>query len=273
MLTVSIVTFHTPADELRRCLASLTDDVVDRVFIIDNSSDEGVRRVCEQWGDRRVEYRPNPNTGYGAAHNLALRRVVDEGLAPYHLVLNSDVSFAPGVLRRLVEVMERMPGVGQLQPEVVNPDGTPQYTVRRLPAPIDVIGRRFLPAALTRRRNARYELHHLDHTRPFNVAYHQGSFMLLRSEALRRTGFFDERFFMYPEDIDLTRRINARWVTLYWPGERVVHDHRAASYKSWRMTWIHIVNMIRYFNKWGWIIDRGRRRINRRLDRGLTYID
>lgn len=67
---------------------------------------------------------------------------------------------------------------------------------------------------------------------------------------------------MYPEDIDLTRRIHAVAKTLYWPGATVVHAHRAASYRSMRMAWIHAVNMARYFNKWGWFRDPERRVVN-----------
>ena len=89
--------------------------------------------------------------------------------------------------------------------------------------------------------------------------------MMLRMKALCDIGGFDERFFMYPEDIDLTRRIHQQYRTMYVPFVTVVHHHRAASYKSPRMLRIHIVNMIRYFNKWGWLFDAERRRINRTL--------
>ncbi len=263
MLTVSIVTYHTDNDELTRCLESLDTDIVSRIFIIDNSRSESTRELAA--GHRKVVYIPNDNTGYGAGHNIALRQVVDDPAVRYHLVVNSDVRFEPDVLSRMVSFMEQHPGVGQLHPKVLNPDGSMQWTVRRLPAPIDVIGRRFLPAALMRRRNDRYLLKHIDHNKAFDVPYHQGSFMLLRTEALRRVGLFDERFFMYPEDIDLTRRIHRHYQTLYWPEVEIIHDHRAQSYTSPRMLRIHMINMARYFCKWGWVFDSERRRENRKL--------
>lgn len=265
MLNVSIVTYHTAEDELRSCLRSLGSPAVRHIYIIDNGREERLRRLTE--GIPRLTYIPADNPGYGAAHNIAMRRTLADGV-PYHLVLNSDVRFDPGVLTRLVAVMEARPEVGQLQPRVTYPDGRLQYTVRRLPTPLDVIGRRFLPAALMRRRDDRYLLKNLDHNVEHNVPYHQGSFMLLRSDALRDAGLFDERFFMYPEDIDLTRRIHARHVTLYYPAETIIHDHRAGSYHNMRLLRIHIVNMIRYFNKWGWLCDPGRRAANRALREG-----
>ena len=68
---------------------------------------------------------------------------------------------------------------------------------------------------------------------------------------------------MYPEDIDLTRTIHRDYLTLYYPAVTIVHNHAQASYKSLRMLWVHIVNMCRYFNKWGWLFDPERSRYNR----------
>lgn len=270
MLNVSIVTYHTDPDELRRCLASLGSPCVNRIYIIDNSRSESTRLITESHGN--VTYIPNDNTGYGAGHNIALRRTIESGEAAYHLVVNSDVRFDPEILPRMLAEMEKFPGVGQMHPKVLNPDGSMQWTVRRLPTPLDLLGRRFLPRPLMRRRDDRYLLKHIDHTEPFNVPYHQGSFMLLRVEALKRVGLFDERFFMYPEDIDLTRRIHRHYVTLYWPYAEVIHDHRAQSYASWRMLRIHLVNMARYFCKWGWFIDPERRRLNCRLNSPKPFL-
>ena len=270
MLTVSIVTYHTSHEELAGCLSSLDSPCVKAIYVVDNASEETMRSFCLNYP--KVVYIPSENKGYGAGHNVAIRRIMADNVA-YHLVVNSDIKFDPGMLPRMIDLMERHPGVGQLHPRVINPDGSMQWTVRRLPTPIDLIGRRFLPQSWTRRRNDRYLLKHLDHNRPMNIPYHQGSFMLLRTDALRRTGLFDERFFMYPEDIDLTRRIHRSYVTLYWPHEQIVHDHRAESYAGGRMLRIHMANMIRYFFKWGWIADKERRRENRKLDNGTAYVD
>lgn len=262
MLTVSIVTYRTDSGELRSCLSSLASPLVDRIYIVDNGGEERIRSIASEY--TQTTYTALPNPGFGAAHNHAIRLAMEAG-SSYHLVLNSDVRFDPAVLGEMLRVMETRPEVGQLQPRIVYPDGTLQPTVRLLPTPLDVFGRRFLPRRLFARRNARYTLEHLDHSRELNVPYHQGSLMLLRTSALREVGLFDERFFMYPEDIDLTRRMHRRHVTLYWPGVTVVHDHRAGSYHNLRLLRIHMANMVRYFNKWGWWRDPERRRFNKPL--------
>ena len=95
--------------------------------------------------------------------------------------------------------------------------------------------------------------------------------MFFRISALQDIGLFDERFFMYGEDIDLSRRMHLQYRTMYYPGASIVHLHEAASYKNRRMLLIHIRNIIRYFNKWGWFFDAQRRKINRRLLKDLNY--
>lgn len=89
--------------------------------------------------------------------------------------------------------------------------------------------------------------------------------MLLRAAALREVGLFDERFFMYPEDIDITRRIHRHFQTIFYPHVSIIHDHAQGSYKSPKLLWIHIINLCKYFNKWGWIIDRERKEVNKRV--------
>jgi GT2 family glycosyltransferase len=76
---------------------------------------------------------------------------------------------------------------------------------------------------------------------------------------------------MYPDDIDLTRRMHEKYATRYYPDVEVVHAHAAESRKNLKMMMIHSVNMIRYFNKWGWFFDQKRRKINKHVLKTLNY--
>lgn len=271
MITASVVTYRTSHEELAACLQSLlAGRIVCRVYIIDHAGDDTLAAFCRDYGDARIEYIARSNTGYGAGHNVALRRVLAEGVSRYHLVINSDVYFSSGVLENLFAYMETHSDVGQVIPNVVYPDGRQQHVCRLLPTPADLFFRRFLPASWSRRRMERYTLAFTGYDRPMNVPYHMGCFMLLRVESLREVGLFDERFFLYPEDIDLTRRIHRHYRTMFFPDVTIVHAHHAASYRSWRMLWIHIYNMCKYFNKWGWWNDPERRDFNRRLLKELA---
>lgn len=263
MVSVSIVTYHTPLSELDTCLRSLAAPEVSHIYVVDNGRDERIRAWAA--GHPQVIYIPSDNRGYGAGHNQALRRELELPDGRYHLVMNSDLEFAPEVITDIVRYMDSHPRVGTLQPHMTGIDGARQYSCRMLPTPADVFMRRFLPSGWFTDSRDRYLLKHLDPARTWNIPYHQGSFMFMPKDVLREVGLFDERFFMYPEDIDLTRRIHRRYLTAYWPGATIIHRHRAASYHSWRMLRIHIVNMIRYFNKWGWLYDHERKEFNRSI--------
>ena len=259
----SIVAYRTDAAELKLCIDQLQAAGVERITVIDNSPDDALRSLCEG-AHTFYEHHPN-NLGYGTAHNIALRHSIADAHTDYHLVLNSDVTFAPDTVALMAEYIDAHPDTALLTPRIVYPDGRLQASVRMLPTPIDLFLRRFVPRKLAQGRRMRYELMPRNASIPLNAPYHQGSFMLLRCETLRSEGLFDERFFMYPEDIDLSRRLHRRWKTLYWPGATVVHNHRRQSYSSLRIMAIHIANMVRYFNKWGWLRDAERSRFNREV--------
>ena len=261
-LTASIVTYNTDFTELARCLHALKHDGAEHVYVIDNSPADLISgSLAEEFGDFTEDIPRHDNPGYGSGHNIALRRALDEGTR-YHLVLNSDVYFDPGVLPAIAAHMDSHPEVGMLQPQMVFPDGKPQFASRLLPTPFDLFARFFFPKAL-RRRVSRYLVDDSPAGKALIIPYLQGSFMFLRVDTLRQTGIFDERYFLYLEDIDLSRRIHAGHITLYWPDATICHIHRAASHRSLRMFAIHTINMCRYFNKWGWFFDRERRNFNR----------
>lgn len=262
MLNISIVTYCPRWEEEVNPLIEelLRSTYLHCIYIVDNSPADN-RQYAKQ--DDKVKYIfTGRNLGYGRAHNIALRESIYDKI-PFHLVINSDILVKAEDIDLLCQFMQSNPMVGQLMPRVVGPQGDMQHLCKLLPAPIDVFGRRFLPKRWIQRRNARYELHAADYTRPMNIPYLSGCFMLLRTEAALKARLFDERYFMYPEDIDLTRTIHRDYLTLYYPAVTIVHNHAQASYKSLRMLWVHIVNMCRYFNKWGWLFDTERSRYNR----------
>jgi len=266
MLNISIVLYRPQWEQevLPLVTELLRVKSLRMIYLLDNSDNSGspVLPGFSVLSDRRVRYMPMPaNLGYGKAHNIALRESV-QSRTEYHLVMNSDIRVQAADIDAMHDWMTAHPEVGHLMPRVLNPDGTQQYLAKRLPTPFDVFGRRFLPARLIARRNARYELRDLDLTQPVNAPYLSGCFMFLRTKAAVEAGLFDERYFMYPEDIDLTRSIHRHYLTLYQPTWTIVHAHARESYNNKHMLRIHIQNMCRYFNKYGWFFDQERSRFN-----------
>ena len=259
-ITASIVLYKTDSAELNQVVQCFFNSNVNfRLFLIDNSPDDRLRTVIN---DERVSYKfKGKNVGYGRGHNVALSQVLDS--SQFHLVLNSDISFGPEALSALVGYMEEHNDVGLIMPKVLYPEGELQYVCKLIPSPLDLIFRRFLPDRLLRKRKEKFELAFSGYDQIMDVPYLSGCFMLLRTSTLKEIGLFDERYFLYPEDLDLTRRIHQRYRTIFYPKVTILHSHARESYYSWHLTFVHAVNMIKYFNKWGWVFDSNRRKTNR----------
>jgi GT2 family glycosyltransferase len=259
----SIVCYHSRRDQVERLLASVTTARPDLlVYLVDNSPTDALRALA---GRFEVRYRHQPdNPGYARAHNWALRDAIAAG-SPYHFVLNPDVQIPLDGIGKLLAYMEQHPDVGLLAPRVHYPDGRLQPLCKLLPHPAELLVRRFFPLLhRSSGRLARYELHGSGYSRVMDVPALSGCFLLMRVEAVQRAGLFDERFFLYFEDVDLSRRVGRIARTVFVPHVSIVHDYARGSYRDWRLLFHHMVSAARYFNKWGWLRDEERDRVNAR---------
>ena len=266
MLNISIVLYRPKWEQevLPLVRELLRVKSLRKIYLLDNSEQREIHPKSEIKHPKLRYIHMKANLGYGCAHNIALRESAYYK-TELHLVMNSDIRVKAEDIDAMHDWMMANPQVGQMMPRVVSTDGSQQYLAKRLPSPMDVFGRRFLPEWMIARRNRRYELRDMDLTRPINAPYLSGCFMLLRTKAAVEAGLFDERYFMYPEDMDLTRTIHRNWLTLYYPEWTIVHAHTRASYKNKHMLRIHIQNICRYFNKWGWFFDLERHKMNKML--------
>lgn len=256
-IVTSLVLYqHTLADIQTTLDSLLRTDSVDKVILVDNGG-------CD-WADRldnvKISYiKAERNGGFGYGHNLAMHQYAH--LSDYLLICNPDIDLDPDELEKLVAVAKSS-SAGLFSPKIVYPDGTDQYGQRLLPTPLNLFARRFLPQSVSNKLDDKYLLKALTINKPAPIPNVSGSFMLFRSECLLALGGFDERYFMYMEDIDLSRRCAIKFGTLYVPNACVIHEHQQASYKNKALLKAHIISAIKYFNKWGWMFDRQRRRIN-----------
>lgn len=268
MLTASVVIFNTDKSQIDSLLQSIKNsDCIDRLYIIDNSpSSENEQFFKDCSLSSIIEYIPHENTGYGSSHNIAMHKSVELG-ADYHVVLNPDIRFEADVLPRLYEYMNSNSDVVYILPKVIYPNGELQYLCKLLPTPSDLFFRRFLPkTAKTEKKNDRYVLKESGYNKIMNPPCLSGCFMFLRNSALKENDiFFDDRFFMYFEDFDLIRRLHRVGKTIFYPDVSIIHDHAKESYKSKKMLIVHIKSAIKYFNKYGWFIDKERKEMNKQI--------
>lgn len=268
MITASVVIYHSKKEEIESLLKSVKNsDCVNRLYVIDNDSTEENRLYFESCElSSIIEYIPHENTGYGSSHNIALHKAIEVG-SEYHVVLNPDIEFNKDVLNKLYGYMESNKDVVYILPKVTYPDGEIQYLCKLLPTPADLILRRFLPNSnWKQKKDAIYSLKLSGYDRIMNPPCLSGCFMFMRVSTLKDNNiFFDERYFMYLEDFDLMRRLHRVGKTIFYPEATIIHNHAKESYKSKKMLKIHILSAIKYFNKFGWIFDKERKDMNKKI--------
>ncbi len=262
MINISIVTYFTPINDVINAVKTCSDsEVSNAIFIIDNSSKDILSNQLKSF--EKVNYIHNPsNPGYGAAHNIAIRKSLADNIE-YHLVLNADVIFDSKMLELMLEYAKKNKNIGILAPKQFYEDGSIYCSRKLLPTPKDMFFRAFLTKFIKTKSNDIFQLEKFGYETDIKVPYVSGAFMFINTSALLDVGLFDERFFMYPEDIDISRRIAEIYDVLFCPKFTIIHKHGAASKKSFKMFLIHTYNMILYFNKWGWVLDKGRSNLNK----------
>ncbi|MDE6577874.1 MAG: glycosyltransferase family 2 protein [Muribaculaceae bacterium] len=261
MITASIVTYNTSIEDLNRLINCVLSSSIDKLFIIDHSEKDYIHKYLPD--SNRINYFHNANRGYGAGHNVGLRKALELG-SKYHVVLNHDVYWKDKVIAELAKYMDAHPECGLIMPNILYPDGSIQYLCKLVPTPGDLILRRFIPIkSWQTSHNRNYELQWTGYDKIMEVPILSGCFMMLRCDTIRQTKGFDERYFLYAEDVDLCRRIGEVSTTIFYPGVSVFHEYAKGSYKNKKMRNMHIQSIIKYFNKWGWIFDKRRVRRNR----------
>ena len=258
-ISASLVLYkNDPHDVLDAVKSFLDTDLKVKIYVVDNSPTPFLGSILEILKDKRIEYIYNDgkNLGFGKAHNIAIEKIIDK--SKYHLILNPDVWFYRGTLEKLYDFMEKNPHVGQVMPKVLYPNDKIQKLCRRLPSPIDLFGRRFLPGSLKKyldERLKKYQCEDIGYEEIADIPALSGCFMFVRTEVFKEVGMFDDEFFMYMEDYDLCRRIGLKYDTIYYPEAKIYHKYGKHSYQDKKLLMVHMKSALKYFQKWGWFID------------------
>ncbi len=228
-LAVIVVTHNTraPALLLLDSLAADPRHVAWEVHVIDNdSADDTAAAVSRAHPWARVT-RNSPQRGFAAAVNQGVAMTT----APFVAALNPDTIVPPGTLGRLLEILARDPSLAAVGPLIRFPDGRPQrqgqFRPRPLTALVVLLG--LANAPLFRREARRYYGSH-EPGSPRQVELLPGTCLVFQREAFVRLSGFDERFFVYCEDVDWCIRAGeAGWKLLYVPEVEITHEKAAAS--------------------------------------------
>jgi N-acetylglucosaminyl-diphospho-decaprenol L-rhamnosyltransferase len=250
MKWAAVIINYNAGDLLEQCVGALTSapDQPDEIVVVDNASVDGAApRLAANHPDV-VVITNSSNLGYARAANLGIAATA----TPIVAVLNNDTEIKPGTGTALVGRFEREPDLGAAGPRILNLDGTTYPSARSIPSLTDTIGHGLL--GLIRPHNEytrRYRQIDADPEVPRDVGWLSGSAIWLRREALDEVGGWDERYFMYVEDVDLCWRLTrAGWRVAYEPGGTVLHVQGATTKeRPYRMLLEHHRSLWRFADR------------------------
>ena len=228
-----IIVSHNTRGDLERCLQSLhtpSPQLSHEIIVVDNASTDGsAEMVRSQWSDTRV-MALDANIGFGAANNVGFRATSSELV----LLLNSDTVVPKASVDRLVAVLRSRPDAAIIGPRLVDRDGKPELSFGRMLGPF---------AELRQKALARFDSIVVKMTSQPQIAdWVSAACLLVRRSAAEAAGFFDERYFMYGEDVDFCAAVRSRGGNVYFaPEVEIIHlrgrsglSNRAATAAAYR---------------------------------------
>jgi hypothetical protein len=235
-LTVLIVSYNA-RDLLESCLRSLlraSSEVDFTLVVVDNASSDGAWQVVEGYfSDARI-IKLDTNIGFAAAVNRGLEEV----RTTFVFILNPDTLIPRGSVTKLRSYLFEHPAAAVAGASLTDPDGTPQTSTFKFPSMFREFWN-FLPelkAAIHLRQAAvrlgwaRSNPRSEDGSEAIPVECTSGAACMVRTEAIREVGGFDDRFFLYHEEMDLCTRLRkAGWGVFFVPGAQVIHWNAKSS--------------------------------------------
>ncbi|TVQ37786.1 MAG: glycosyltransferase family 2 protein [Wenzhouxiangella sp.] len=219
-----MLSFNT-RELLRRSLAQLIDaakGIDAEIIVVDNASHDGSAAMIEtEFPQVRLVKAPQ-NLGFAGGNNLGARHAHGD----YLVLVNSDAFVEAGTLATGLARMRQQPQVGLAGGLLIGKDGQPEPSARRFPSPLnDLLSITGLAARFPGSRLfGRFDRTWADPQQAAEVDWVPGAFCIIRREAIKENGLFDERYFLYYEEVDLCRQLRKTgWTIAYWPDLKAVH--------------------------------------------------
>ena len=274
-MDVSIIVVGTnERHHLEKCLASIRQSKTTysvEVIVVDNASSDGTYEMVKATYPGVRLIRLEEKKGY--IHNNIMATQQSRGR--YVLLLNSDIELMPDTLQRMVDFMEKTPDAAVSSSRLLFEDGTLQLTCRKFPTPLIYLsrlphffrwikaGKRFSNHALVRD----YLMLDVDHTKTRSVDWVLSALFLMRRSAMDKIGGLDPNLFQpfYLEDVEWCFRAKINGYKTYYVGEaHAIHYYRRDSVRKFgRLSIVHMLNILYFFNKHGLSMILGKHRQER----------
>ncbi len=253
-ITGGIVTYNN-SKTIERCIRSVLEetsrknsgfDYDFKLYVYDNGSTDETVEIIEREFPEVTLIKDTKNRGFGAGHNAIIKRVSSE----YHFVINPDIYIDMDSIGALTEYMTTNPKVGLITPKILNNDGTEQYLPKYCPTVRYVFVSKLPGFHFLRRRYTR-QAEELNE--PTDIEFCTGCFFGARTIYLKRLRGFSNRYFMYCEDSDLSRRVReGRKKIVFYPYATAYHNWQRDNTGNLKGIYRFIRSLLVYFKKWGW---------------------
>ena len=217
------------------------------LYLVDNASPDGAGEALKNAGlpvNVQVICLPQ-NLGFGKGHNAVLPLLTSD----YHFVLNPDILVDSNALGAICDWMAGHPEAVMATPRLLFPDGREQVLPKRKPSALGLLARQGVPGL--KRFGDHYAMLDEDLRGPTPIEFCTGSFFCMRTEIFKDIGGFDEKYFMYVEDADITQKARQKGLVYYLPHITAYHAWHRAPGKRLKPFLQQLGSMGRYFCKWG----------------------
>ncbi len=248
-ISAAIVVYNG-AEEVIRAAESVLKQTADcdlTLYLVDNASPDGAGRVLAEhpWPENVQVIRLPENIGFGKGHNTVLPLLSSD----FHFVLNPDIFVDSNVLCQVAGWLREHPGAVMATPRLLFPSGEVQVLPKRKPTVLGLLARQGVPGL--QKYGDRYAMLDEDLSLPTPIEFCTGSFFCMRTDVYKEIGGFDEKYFMYVEDADITQKARQKGLVFYLPQYCAYHEWHRAPQKSLKPFLQQLKSMGRYFRKWG----------------------
>ena len=248
LITGCIVT-HNNMKCIKQTIDSImehTDPMKFRLYVVDNNSTDGTPDFIRENYPQVCLIEPGTNNGFGAGHNVVLPMLGSK----YHFVINPDILLHDDAIQKMCDYMEENPDIGVVSPKICFPDGRVQALGKRHPKLKYLVVSRLRNPDKPNKIFDEYAMLDKDLSVPQDIEYTSGCFIGFRTDIFKRIGGFDERYFLYFEDADISREALKITRVVYYPEAVVYHVWERASKTNKKLLMVHISSMFKYFIKW-----------------------
>jgi GT2 family glycosyltransferase len=254
-----IIVSYNVGDYLKQCLESINQGLGSlkaEAWVVDNASTDGSSEMVKERFPQVKLITNKENIGFARANNIALK----ESAAPYVLLLNNDTIVTSAAIKKMVDIMKKNEEIGALGPRLLFEDGSIQISYGPMISFWNEAWQKFLQSRSRKKKGFIRNYIERRSKKSCHPHWVSAACMMLKKEAINQVGLFDEKFFMYSEDVDLCHRLRQKgWDIYYTPEVEIIHLEGKSAVTNtekvqieYRRSQLYFYR--KYYGKWGLLL-------------------